>query len=87
MSGMGAKGCALGTRDGIRYFDPINMDAPVIDTNGAGDGLAVGFLSSDVLGGYSLEDSIRRGQIAARYTCTQKASLGAFDYAGTAGAL
>jgi acarbose 7IV-phosphotransferase len=74
VSGMGAKGCALGTRDGIRYFEPINMAAPVIDTNGAGDGLAVGFLSSYVLGGYSLEDSIRRGQIAARYTCTQKAS-------------
>ncbi len=50
------------------------MDAPVIDTNGAGDALAVGFLSSYVLDGYSLEDSIRRGQIAARYTCTQKAS-------------
>jgi sugar/nucleoside kinase (ribokinase family) len=74
VSGMGAKGCALGTREGIRYFDPVHMDAPVIDTNGAGDGLAVGFLSSYVLGGYSLEDAIRRGQIAARYTCTQKAS-------------
>ena len=74
VSGMGARGCALGTRDGIRYFDPIDMDAPVVDTNGAGDSLAVGFLSSYVLGGYSLEDSIRRGQIAARYTCTQKAS-------------
>ena len=74
VSGMGAKGCALGTRAGIRYFDPVHMDAPVIDTNGAGDGLAVGFLSSYVLDGYSLEDAIRRGQIAARYTCSQKAS-------------
>jgi sugar/nucleoside kinase (ribokinase family) len=74
VSGMGARGCALGTRDGIRYFDPVHMDAPVIDTNGAGDGLAVGFLSSYVLDGYALEDSIQRGQIAARYTCTQKAS-------------
>jgi sugar/nucleoside kinase (ribokinase family) len=50
------------------------MEAPVIDTNGAGDGLAVGFLSSYVLDGYSVEDSVRCGQIAARYTCTQKAS-------------
>lgn len=74
VSGMGARGCALGTRDDIRYFDPIDMDAPMIDTNGAGDSLAVGFLSSYVLGGYSPEDAIRRGQIAARYTCTQKAS-------------
>jgi sugar/nucleoside kinase (ribokinase family) len=78
VSGMGAQGCALGSRDGahsrVRYFPPVSMPAPVIDTNGAGDGLAVGFLSSYVLDGYSLEDSIRRGQIAARYTCTQQAS-------------
>ena len=74
VSGMGAAGCALGTRDGIRYFGPVSLDTPVIDTNGAGDGLAVGFLSSYVLDGYSLEESVRRGQIAARYTCGQKAS-------------
>jgi sugar/nucleoside kinase (ribokinase family) len=74
VSGMGAQGCALGTREGIRCFEPVSMDLPVIDANGAGDALAVGFLSSFVLDGYSLEDSIRRGQIAARYTCTQKAS-------------
>jgi sugar/nucleoside kinase (ribokinase family) len=46
----------------------------VIDTNGAGDGLAVGFLSSYVLEGYSLQESVRRGQIVARYTCTQRAT-------------
>lgn len=74
VAGMGAQGCALGTKAGIHYFAPIHMDAHVIDTNGAGDGLAVGFLSSYVLDGYSLDDSIQRGQIAARYTCTQKAS-------------
>jgi acarbose 7IV-phosphotransferase len=74
VSGMGVQGCALGTREGIRYFGPVFMDTPVIDTNGAGDGLAVGFLSSYVLDGYSLGDSIQRGQIAARYTCTQRAS-------------
>ncbi len=72
--GMGAKGCALGTSAGIRFFPPVQLPDPVIDTNGAGDGLAVGFLSSFVLDGYTLDDSIRRGQIVARYTCTQKAS-------------
>ncbi|MEW5872549.1 MAG: carbohydrate kinase family protein [Chloroflexota bacterium] len=72
--GMGAQGCALATQESIRFFPPLHMDAPVIDTNGAGDGLALGFLSSYVLDGYSLEDSIRRGQIVARYTCTLKAS-------------
>jgi sugar/nucleoside kinase (ribokinase family) len=72
--GMGAAGCAAGTQEGIRFFPPVEVEAPVIDTNGAGDGLAVGFLSSFVLDGYDLSDSVHRGQIAARYTCTQKAS-------------
>ena len=74
VAGMGSRGCGLGTRDGgIRFFDPVSFEAPVVDTNGAGDGLAVGFLASYCLDGYSLEDSILRGQIVARYTCTQKA--------------
>ena len=38
-----------------------------VDTNGAGDSLTVGFLSSYVLGGHGLEDAILRGQIAARH--------------------
>jgi sugar/nucleoside kinase (ribokinase family) len=74
VSGMGAKGCALGTQDGIQFFPPPPMDLPMLDTNGAGDGLAVGFLSSYVLQGYSLSDSIRRGQIVARHTCAQRAN-------------
>jgi sugar/nucleoside kinase (ribokinase family) len=72
--GRGAAGCALGTRDGVRFFPAVDMEAPVIDTNGAGDGLATGFLASYVLDGYSLADSVWRGQIVARYTCTLKAS-------------
>jgi sugar/nucleoside kinase (ribokinase family) len=74
ISGMGARGCAMGTRQGVDYFPPAEMDAPVVDTNGAGDGLAVGFLTSYVLDGYSLQDSVMRGQIAARHTCTVRAS-------------
>jgi sugar/nucleoside kinase (ribokinase family) len=72
--GRGADGCALGTQAGIQFFPAVELDAPVIDTNGAGDGLAVGFLSSFVLDHYSLTDSICRGQITARYSCTLKAS-------------
>ncbi|MGO9019793.1 MAG: carbohydrate kinase family protein [Syntrophobacteraceae bacterium] len=75
VAGMGAKGCALGTsRNGIQFFDPVAMEMPVIDTNGAGDGLAVGFLASYVLDNRSVDDAVQRGQIAARYTCTLKAS-------------
>ena len=74
IAGMGAQGCAVGSRDGVQFFSAVEMEKPVIDTNGAGDGLAVGFLSSFVLDGYSLTDAILRGQITARYTCAQKAS-------------
>ena len=73
LSGMGQNGCALATSAGIKYFKPINMGKPVIDTNGAGDSLAVGFLASYVLHGYSLDESVLRGQIAARHTCTLRA--------------
>ena len=72
--GMGARGCALGTRDGISYQPALALDLPVIDTNGAGDGLAVGFLSGFVLDGYDLEAALLRGQLVARHTCAQKAS-------------
>jgi acarbose 7IV-phosphotransferase len=41
-----------------------------VNTNGAGDALAVGFLTSHVLEGRTPVDSIRRGQIAARHACT-----------------
>lgn len=74
ITGLGAKGCALGTRDGIRVYPPVQLHSPVLDTTGAGDTLAVGFLTSYELEGYSLRDSILRGQIAARHTCSHRAS-------------
>ncbi len=74
IAGLGNRGCALGNRDGLRFFDAVDISAPVIDTNGAGDSLAVGFLASYFLDGYSLEDSLMRGQIAARHTCSMRGS-------------
>jgi sugar/nucleoside kinase (ribokinase family) len=68
--GMGEKGCALGGRSGIEYFPAFQMHEPVVSTNGAGDALAVGFLNAFVLENHTLSESIRYGQIAARYTCT-----------------
>jgi acarbose 7IV-phosphotransferase len=74
VSGMGARGCALGVAGRVEFFGPVSLPEAVIDTNGAGDGLAVGFLTGHVLEGRNLRDSILRGQITARYTCAQKAS-------------
>ena len=76
--GRGKDGCAVGTKKGIEFFPPVEIDKPVIDTNGAGDSLAVGFLSAYFLDGYSLEDSVLRAQITARYTCTIEASTSEF---------
>jgi sugar/nucleoside kinase (ribokinase family) len=70
VSGMGAQGCALGTQAGIQHFPPVNSHQPAVDTNGAGDSLAVGFLTSHVLEGRPLAESIHRGQLAARHCCT-----------------
>ncbi len=74
VSGMGSEGCMLGSSAGIHHFPALKMDLPVIDTNGAGDSLAVGFLTSYVMDRCSLEEAIFRGQIAARHCCAQKAS-------------
>ena len=68
--GMGARGAALAAEGRVRRFPPVPFDLPVVDTNGAGDGLAVGFLTSHVLEGRSLEESVLRGQVVARHTCT-----------------
>ena len=72
LAGMGSRGCILGTREGITFFPPEPLDRPVVDTNGAGDALAVGFLTAYVLEGRPLSESVRRGQIAARHACTLK---------------
>lgn len=69
--GHGARGAGLWTAgDGYRAFPPVEMPEPVIDTNGAGDSLAAGFLLGHVLEGRPLDEAIRWGQTAARYACT-----------------
>lgn len=72
--GMGARGCAACRKGEITYFPSVELDTPVIDSNGAGDGLATGFLSSHILQREPFEDAILKGQITARNICTQKAS-------------
>jgi len=51
---------------------------PVVDANGAGDSLAVGFLTGFLLEGLPLEDSLRMGQRLARHTCTIRGNTAPF---------
>jgi sugar/nucleoside kinase (ribokinase family) len=74
VAGMGARGCALGTSEGVRLFPPADLDLPVVDANGAGDALAVGFLDAWALQGLPPEEAVRRGQIAARFKCGIRSS-------------
>jgi sugar/nucleoside kinase (ribokinase family) len=74
VAGMGKDGAALATRDAYIAQPPPPLDWPVVDSNGAGDSLAVGFLASHVIDGRPLEESLLRGQIAARWCCTQRGS-------------
>jgi hypothetical protein len=68
------RGASIGTPDAIRDFPTPGLDLPLVDTNGAGDALAVGFLASYVLEGRSLKESVERGQVSARWNCAQRAS-------------
>jgi sugar/nucleoside kinase (ribokinase family) len=56
----------------VQVFPPPASDLPIVDTNGAGDALAVGFLSGYVLDGLSPEAALLQGQLAARTTCAQR---------------
>ncbi|MFP4364197.1 MAG: carbohydrate kinase family protein [Spirochaetia bacterium] len=73
VAGMGSRGVCLGVSGEITYFPAVESDFPIIDTNGAGDSLAAGFLYGFVFGGYSQRESILLGQIAARHACTLQA--------------
>jgi len=70
--GLGARGAALCSTAGFRAFPPVSLDRPVVDTNGAGDSLAVGFLTAYVLEGRPLDEAVRWGQTAARWACAER---------------
>ncbi len=73
IAGKGKQGCAFLSESEFLELPSIELENPVIDTNGAGDSLAVGFLYSNVLKGNSVQSSLLSGQIAARHCCTLKA--------------
>lgn len=86
VGGRGAAGCVVADDAGIRYFPAVSLPEPVVDTNGAGDALATGFLASRVLKRSSVDEAVHCGQLAARRVCSRKAtSAGLLDRLGTCG--
>ncbi|MFN8199601.1 MAG: carbohydrate kinase family protein [Nakamurella multipartita] len=75
--GRGRRGVLVASARGVESFPPPELDLPIVDTNGAGDALAVGFLAAHVLQGRPIAAAVRRGQLAARWACAQRASSSA----------
>lgn len=75
--GLGAAGALLITRaetgtDVHVLHQPIpRSELPIIDTTGAGDSLACGFLDGLLFAGLTAESALRRGQLLARITSSQ----------------
>jgi acarbose 7IV-phosphotransferase len=72
VAGLGPDGCAYGANGDVHRQPPPECDMPVIDTNGAGDALMVGFASRYAMEGLQLGEAARQGQLAARVTCSQR---------------
>lgn len=70
VAGMGSRGCLVATPEGVMHHLPVELPLPVVDTNGAGDSLAVGFVTAHVFDGRSVDEAVVWGQLAARHACT-----------------
>lgn len=81
--GMGAHGALLVERDASRgtratHVPVPAVDLPVVDTTGAGDSLAVGFLDG-ILGGMPAQAALVRGQVLARINASAVGASAPFD--------
>jgi sugar/nucleoside kinase (ribokinase family) len=72
--GLGPRGCAVRSDEGRREYGAPSLPDPVVDTNGAGDSLAVGLLAARFIDGRPLDEAVRRGLAAARWCCSIRGS-------------
>ncbi|WP_318210493.1 MULTISPECIES: adenosine kinase [unclassified Streptomyces] len=78
----GAEGAYLLTADGLVHVPAVTPREPVVDSNGAGDAFAAGFLFGR-LTGEDLDRCALYGAVAGAYACTVPATVGeAIDRAG-----
>lgn len=81
--GLGPHGCLVVPRGQPSTHYPVarlpaeagtGVEPPVVDTNGAGDSLAVGTASGLLLDGLPRDAAVRRGLLCARWCCTLRAT-------------
>lgn len=71
--GAGAQGCLVVHGRELHRYPAFDLPgSPVIDTNGAGDNLAVGFLVARYIDGEPVAEAVRRAQLGARWICSQR---------------
>ncbi len=84
--GMGARGAMLVQRGGggplVIQEPPPDVDLPIVDTTGAGDSLATGFLDGILFAGLTVSGALHRGQVLARIVASDLGGAAAFDRAG-----
>ncbi len=74
VAAMGEHGVMVGHLDEIKHYNIPVSNLPVVDTNGAGDSLAAGFLLAYIFEKKKMEDAVLSGQLCARHTCSLKAT-------------
>jgi sugar/nucleoside kinase (ribokinase family) len=83
--GMGARGAMLVQRGSsgpvVLQEPPPVLDLPIVDTTGAGDSLATGFLDGLLFAGMSGSDALHRGQVLARIVASDLGGAAPFDRA------
>jgi sugar/nucleoside kinase (ribokinase family) len=71
--GLGAEGCLVAHGREVEHYHALDLvEHPVVDTNGAGDNLAVGFLVARYVDGERLDRAAWRAQLGARWICAQR---------------
>lgn len=83
--GMGARGALVVQRTGghpvVTAASPPALDLPIVDTTGAGDSLATGFLDGLLFAGLSVPRALHRGQVLARIVASDLGGAAPFDRA------
>ena len=82
--GMGPRGAMVVQRDGqgphvVTHAPPPSVDLTIVDTTGAGDSLATGFLDGLLFVGLSVPAALHRGQVLARIVASDLGGNAPFD--------